>query len=182
MVGVFVMVFHSHCPCDAELGTRAATQADIRVDMAIGSQNVLFDDPDGVVRAIEITGLATGAVICFDQGFLLFCVFSFFGGPFPTGIDDGSPGAGFETGSAIDAKKGIDIEARFHFTVNGMLGAFFGARSAPPAIATDLVGHKMSNPGVMVVSGTGSLKCFTRKTGVDSLLFSPNRRGSSRWR
>ena len=182
MIGVFVMFFHGHRPRDAELGTRAATQAYIRVDTAIGGQNVLFDDPNGAVRAIEITGLATGAVICFDQGPLLFCVFPFLGGTFSVWIDDGPPGAGFETGPAIDAKKGIDFEARFHFAVNGMLGAFFGARSAPLAIATDLVGHKMSNPGVLVVSGTGTLSCFTRKTGGDSLLFSPNGMGSSRWR
>jgi hypothetical protein len=147
------MFFQGHRTRDTELNAGATPQADFRIDVTVDSQNVLLDDSDGAVRTVEKTGLASGAAIHFDAGFLLFSGFPFLGRTIPPGIDDSSRGADVETGAAIDAEERINVEANFNLTLNGVFGAFLGARSAPLAIATDLMSHKMSNPGGKRCSG-----------------------------
>jgi hypothetical protein len=147
------LFFQSHSACDTELSASAAPQADFRIDTAVSGQNVLLDDSDGALGAVEKTSLASSAGIHFDPGFLLFFVFPFFGRTIPFGIDDGSPGAGIKTGSAVGAEEGVNVEANFNLTFNGVFRAFFGACAAPLAIATDLMSHKISNPDGMRCSG-----------------------------
>jgi hypothetical protein len=148
------MLVQGNRASDTVLSANAAPQAGFRVNVAVSGQNVLLDDTDSTVRTIEEAVLAPGATRSLNLGLPRFLFFALLGRAVSFGIDDGPKGAGAKTGSAVGTEKWVYVKANFNFPLNGMFRAFFGTCAAPFAIATDLMSHKMSNPGGMRCGGT----------------------------
>lgn len=118
-----------------------AARAQLGVDLTIHrTENSFFNHVDGLLGTVEKAGPAADAYAGIDVGFKLLFP-AFYGGPSSLWILNRSLTAGLKADAAFLTYIGVDFEADFDFTENGVLGALFGASSAPDTVIANIIRH-----------------------------------------
>lgn len=118
-----------------------AARAQLGVDLTIyGTEKSFFNHVDGLLGTVEKAGPAAYAYAGIDVSFKLLFP-AFYGRPSSLWILNRSLTAGLKADAAFLTYIGVDFEADFDFTGNGVLGAFFGTSSAPDTVIANIIRH-----------------------------------------